>query len=209
MRWLFVSLTIVTVLALCWAQKDEEQKTLLSQLTFAVEGLRCERCVTNLTKALKSASGVHKAEVLLKDKRAIVVLDESKVPVSDLIAQTHKQVPYRLALLLPIEDWEKADQNKAVQVVKELKGISDVKADKLGLLVSFDTKVTVRYNELTEALAKADFKVLNSPASSTNQERNDQSKSQGQCGSHKNSCCSESKSCQGDSHSGCKGCGCH
>ncbi len=199
MRWLFTSLMVTVAFALCSGQKSGEHKTSPAKLTFAVEGLHCENCVANLTKALKGVSGVQKAEVSLKDKRAIVTLDESKTSVSNLVAQIQKQVPYRLTLLLPIENWEKADRNKAAQVIKEVKGIADVREDKSGLLVSFDPKATVRYSELTESLARAGFKVSNSPVINESHEHSS---------SHQSSCCSECESSHGSSHSGSQHSGC-
>ncbi len=193
MRWLFASLTVAMAFALCLAKTSEGSKSSPVNLTFAAEGLHCEGCVDSLTKALKSVKGVQKAEVSLKGKCAFVTLDESKTPVSTLVAQTHKQVSYRLTLLLPISNWDKADREKAVQVLKRVKGVANVKADKSGLLVSFDPKATVRYSELVGTLTKNGFKVLNSPVNSNGLTQN---------GSNQGSCCSECESGHSGSHSG-------
>lgn len=195
MRWLIVSLAVVGGIALCFSQTGEKAKTISANLTFIVDGLHCENCVANLTKALKSVNGVQKAEVSLKEKRAFVILDESKTPVSNLVAQTHQKVSYRLNLLLPIENWGKVDQNKAIETVKRLKGVTEVKADKAGLLLSFNPKETVRYSDLAEALNKAGFRVLNPSAKANGNEHSGSHDGSEQGNSQEGSCCSDCQTC--------------
>ncbi|MFN3422782.1 MAG: heavy-metal-associated domain-containing protein [Armatimonadota bacterium] len=161
MRYLFVSvLVLAVVFSNCFCQGEEKRKPSPSKLIFIVDGLHCENCVTNLKGAIKSVKGVEKVEVSLKEKRAFVVLDETQTPLSSLIAQSQKKVHYRLTLLLPIENWGKVDQNKAINAVKAVKGIAEVKANNEGLLVKFQPKETVRYNDLSKALRDSGFKVL-------------------------------------------------
>lgn len=161
MRCFFVLvLALVAVFSNCWSQGGEKRKPSPSKLTFVVDGLHCENCVTNLKGAIKSVKGVEKVEVSLKEKRAFVVLDETQTPLSSLVAHSQKKVHYRLTLLLPIENWSKVDKDKAVNAVKAVKGVDEVKANKEGLLVKFQPQGTVRYNDLSKALEKSGFKVL-------------------------------------------------
>jgi copper chaperone CopZ len=180
MRFLFV---LVSALALvfsnCWSQGGEKRKPNPSKLTFVVDGLHCENCVANLEGAIKSVKGVEKVEVSLKEKRAFVVLDETQTPLSSLVAQSQKKVHYRLTLLLPIENWDKVDRNKAINAVKAVKGVAEVKANSEGLLVKFQPQGTVRYSELSKALENSGFKVLDATVKASSVKEG--SSSEGSC----------------------------
>ncbi len=168
MRWTFVSLAIVASAAalatVLWAQVPKEPKPAPVTMLFLADGLHCENCVANLTRALKAVRGVQKAEVSLKEKRAIVVLDEQQTPLASLVSQTHRAVPYRLTLLVPLQDWQKVDQAKAVQTIKSLKGVAGAKQSEQGILVTFKPDATTRFRDLVEALSKEGFKVSSKTA---------------------------------------------
>lgn len=186
MRCLFVSvLALAVVFSNCWSQGGEKKKPSPSKLIFVVDGLHCENCVANLKGAIKSVKGVEKVEVSLKEKRTFVVLDETQTPLSSLIAQSQKKVHYRLTLLLPIENWGKVDQNKAINAVKAVKGVAEVKANNEGLLVKFQPQGTVRYDDLSKALKNSGFKVLDTTVKASDAKEGNSSEG---------SCCDECES---------------
>lgn len=51
---------------------------------FAVSGMKCVHCKTNVENALKAVDGVQSAEVNLEDANVTVEYDESKVTSSHL-----------------------------------------------------------------------------------------------------------------------------
>jgi len=55
------------------------------ELTLQIEGMTCDHCVMHVTRALKSLSGVNKAEVNLEKKNARVVYDPSVVSADEMI----------------------------------------------------------------------------------------------------------------------------
>lgn len=52
--------------------------------TFHVEGMRCNKCSTSITKALKATAGVEEVEVSLEKGTAVVRFDDGKVTEASL-----------------------------------------------------------------------------------------------------------------------------
>jgi len=50
----------------------------MTQETIKIEGMTCEHCQMNVTKAISSVSGISSVEVNLKDGQATVDFDEGK-----------------------------------------------------------------------------------------------------------------------------------
>jgi len=55
-----------------------------------VNNMYCEACPYVVKKSLERVSGVSKVTVSLKDKAAVVVFDDAKTSVQDLISATAK-----------------------------------------------------------------------------------------------------------------------
>ncbi len=194
MRWLAMMASIAVMVVGLMAQK-QHQKSEATTITFVVDGMHCDNCAANLARALKSTKSVRDASVSFREKRAIVKLDEKANPVSAIVEQVHKAVPYRLALLLPVENWANVDRAKAVKTVREVKGVAEAKEHEQGILVTFQPKASVRYQDLVETLSRAGFKLTNLQKLNTHQtshqHRND----------HRCECCNESeKSAQQRQH---------
>ena len=84
-----------------------------------------------------------KAEASFKDKRAIIVLDETKTPLSALLTLKARHHTFRLTPLLPID---KADREKAVQALKAVKGVKEAKAVDEGVTVTLKPDETVLWS---------------------------------------------------------------
>jgi copper chaperone CopZ len=194
MRWLAVTVSIAVLVVGLTAQK-QQQKSEAATVAFVVDGMHCDNCAANLTRALKSTKGVQDASVSFKEKRAVVKLDEKANPVTAIIEQVHKAVPYRLALLLPVENWANVDRGKAVKTVKEVKGIAEAKEHEQGILVTFQPKASVRYQDLVETLSRAGFKLADLQKLNTHQTSHQHGND------HQCECCNESgKSAQQGQH---------
>jgi len=194
MRWLAMMASIAVLVVGLTAQK-QHQKSEATTITFVVDGMHCENCAANLTRALKSVRGVQEASVSFKEKRAVVKLDEKANPVSVVVEQVHKAVPYRLALLLPVENWANVDRGKAVKTVKGVKGVAEAKEHEQGILVTFQPKASVRYQDLIATLSRAGFKLSDHQKLTTHQTSH-QHHNDHQC-----ECCDESeKSAQQGHH---------
>jgi copper chaperone CopZ len=149
-----------------------------------------------LSEALQAVKGVVKAEASFKDKRAFVVLDETKTPLSALLTVKTRYHTFRLTPLLPIA---KADREKAVQALKAVKGVKEVKAVDEGVAVTLKPDETVRYGDLVAALQKAGIAVREQVESSQEKQRQEnQQSSQG------DDCCSPPKE-EGTQRDGCCG----
>lgn len=187
MRWLAVIAGIAVLGGVAMAQKQEQQQKAKATIAvFVVDGMHCDNCANNLTRALKSVRGIQDASVSFKEKRAVVKLDE-KANLVSAIEQVHKTVPYRLALLLPVENWANVDRGKAVKTVKEVKGGLEAKEHEQGILVTFQPKASVRYQDLIATLSRAGFK------SSDHQKLNIHQTSHQHRNDHQCECCEESE----------------
>jgi len=110
-----------------------------------------------LEATLKGIKGVEKAGVSFKDKRAVVVLDETKTPLSALPMEVRRRHhTFRLTLFVPIAE---KDREKAAKALQGVKGVKTVKAEKGGVLVTWDEKTAIRYGDLVAALQKEGVKV--------------------------------------------------
>jgi copper ion binding protein len=67
-----------------WASGPKEER--LATATFAVEGMRCEYCATNIDTVLQGREGVRSAKVDLSQKRVTVVYDPARVNAEDVEA---------------------------------------------------------------------------------------------------------------------------
>jgi len=105
---------------------------------------------------LQKVKGVVKAEASFKDKRAVIVLDETKTPLSALLTMKTHYHTFRLTPLLPVD---KADSEKAVQALRAVKGVKEAKAVDEGVVVTLKPNETVRYGDLVAALQKAGIAV--------------------------------------------------
>ncbi len=199
---------LAVTLTLGLGQGSEKERKKPQSLTFQVGGLRCDHCVKQLTEALKGIKGVEKAEVSLKEKTATVLLKESETAVSELVKQTHKTIPYRLTLVVPIENWSQSDRQKGVAAAKKVKGVREVKAGERGLLITFREAETVRYQDLAESLNRAGLRVAKEPSRadhSSHQNRAEPSSHHSGSGD----CCGECADPSGPSgrgDGGCTGC---
>ena len=97
-----------------------------------------------------------KAEASFKDKRAVIVLHETKTPLSALLTVKTRHHTFRLTPILPVA---KADREKAVQALKAVKSIKEAKAVDEGVAVTLKPGETVRYSDLVAALRKAGITV--------------------------------------------------
>lgn len=59
-------------------------------VTLTVHNMYCEACPYMVKKTLERVPGVSKASVSFKDKTAVVVFDDAKASVEDLISATTK-----------------------------------------------------------------------------------------------------------------------
>ncbi len=134
--------------------------------------------------ALQSVKGVLKAEASFKDKRAVIVLDEAKTPLSALLTVKTRYHPFRLTPLLPVD---KTSREKAIQALKAVKGVKEVKAVDDGVAVTLNPDATVRYGDLLAALQKAGITLRD--LSKQPQEKQRQENQQGAQGS--SNCCGQ------------------
>jgi len=123
-----------------------------------------------------------KAEASFKDERAVIVLDETKTPLSALLTVKTHYHTFRLTPLLPLD---KANREKAVQALKAVKGVKEAKAVDEGVAVTLKPDETVRYGDLVAALQKAGITLRERVEGS--QEKQRQENLQGSQGSD---CCS-------------------
>jgi len=145
-----------------------------------------------LSEALREVKGVVKAEASFKDKRAIIVLDETKTPLSALLTLKTRHHTFRLTPLLPVD---KAEREKAIQVLRAVKGVKDAKAVDEGVVVTLKSDETVRYGDLVTALQKAGIAVRERAEGSQEKHRQEnRSNSQGDdcCNKSNNSDCCNS-----------------
>jgi copper chaperone CopZ len=56
----------------------------MKTITLNVEGMSCEGCTNSVKSALSQLAGVHKAEVSLADKKAVLEVEET-VDAADLV----------------------------------------------------------------------------------------------------------------------------
>ncbi|HJH32232.1 MAG TPA: copper chaperone [Methanosarcinaceae archaeon] len=66
----------------------------MTQETIKIEGMTCEHCQMNVTKAISSVSGISSVEVNLKDGQATVDFDEGKTN-TDAIKETVVDAGYK------------------------------------------------------------------------------------------------------------------
>lgn len=132
-----------------------------------VDGMTCERCPLSLSQSLQRVKGVVKAEVSFKDRRAVIVLDETKTPLSALTTVKTAHHQFRLIPLLPVD---KADRERAVRALKEVKGVEEGKVVDEGVAVTLKPNETVRYGDLVATLQKAGIPVRDWPESSQGRE---------------------------------------
>lgn len=57
-----------------------------------IEGMKCDGCVDNVTKAFSALNGVDNVNVSLDNKNAIVEGDVSDAALKDALADTHYSV---------------------------------------------------------------------------------------------------------------------
>jgi len=145
---------------------------------------------------LQEVKGVVKAEASFKDKRAIIVLDETKTPLSALLTLKARHHTFRLTPLLPID---KADREKAVQALKAVKGVKEAKAVDEGVTVTLKPDETVRYGDLVAALQKAGIAVRERAEGSQEKHRKENHQN-----SQSDDCCSPPKE-EGTQRGGCCG----
>ncbi len=149
-----------------------------------------------MSGALQEVKGVVRAEASFKDKRAVIVLDETKTPLSALLTVKTRHHTFRLTPLLPVA---KADREKAVQVLKAVKGVKEAKAVDEGVAVTLKPDEAVRYGDLVAALQKAGITVRERAEGSQEKQRQEnQQNSQG------DDCCSPPKE-EGTQQGGCCG----
>jgi len=145
---------------------------------------------------LQKVKGIVKAEASFKDKRAVIVLDETKTPLSALLTMKTHYHTFRLTPLLPVA---KADREKAVQALKAVKGVKEAKAVDEGVVVTLKPNETVRYGNLVAALQKAGITVRERVKDSQEKHRQENQQS-----SQSDDCCSPPKE-EGTQRGGCCG----
>jgi len=84
MTRLLVSLMLVLLIS------SETASAAQRTVTLTVNNMYCEACPYMVKKSLEGVSGVSKASVSFKDKTAVVVFDDVKTSVQDLINATTK-----------------------------------------------------------------------------------------------------------------------
>ena len=82
----FLTLVLLSTANLLYAN-DADVSTEKS-VTLTVEKMTCVTCPYIVKKSLTQTEGVQSAEVIFDEKKAIVVFDESKTSVEQLIAAT-------------------------------------------------------------------------------------------------------------------------
>ena len=82
----FLTLLLLSTANLLYAN-DSDVSTEKS-VTLTVEKMTCVTCPYIVKKSLTQTEGVQSAEVIFDEKKAIVVFDESKTSVEQLIAAT-------------------------------------------------------------------------------------------------------------------------
>ncbi|MFD1672605.1 heavy-metal-associated domain-containing protein [Agrilactobacillus yilanensis] len=58
----------------------------------SIEGMKCDGCVENVTKAFSALNGVNNVEVSLENKNAIVDGDVAEADLKAALADTHYSV---------------------------------------------------------------------------------------------------------------------
>lgn len=77
---------------------------------------------------LKGIKGVESAKVSFKDKQAVVVLDETKTPLSALPTEVRRRHhTFRLTLFIPVAE---KDGEKAAKALRSVKGVKKVKVER-------------------------------------------------------------------------------
>lgn len=61
-----------------------------ARLTVPIEGMACENCAANITRALKRLEGVQDAAVHFEKKQVTVAYDESKLTPARIVAEIDK-----------------------------------------------------------------------------------------------------------------------
>jgi P-type Cu+ transporter len=59
----------------------------MSAIDLPIQGMHCQGCVDTITRAVRSAPGVHNVRVSLEDGRAIIEFDENSISREELIAR--------------------------------------------------------------------------------------------------------------------------
>lgn len=70
----------------------------MEKKTFAVSGMKCEHCLTNVENALKGLAGVSSVTGDLTDKSVTVEYDESSVTPPEMKAAVENSGRYELSL---------------------------------------------------------------------------------------------------------------
>ncbi len=155
--WAVVSLLAAVNLLTAEPTKTDKEVALL----FLVEGLRSPEKALQIERALLSLKGVRKVIASAEGQRVIVVLDESQLPLSGLLAELKKREQERWSLLVGIEPSDEKNLARAEEALKGVKGVAMAKATKEGILVLWDEKVPLRYRDLLTALEKSGLKAVN------------------------------------------------
>lgn len=82
----FLALLLLSTTHLLYANDSSESTG--KSVTLTVEKMTCVTCPYIVKKSLTKTEGVQSAEVIFDEKKAIVVFDESKISVEQLIAAT-------------------------------------------------------------------------------------------------------------------------
>ena len=161
--WAVVSLVAAVSLLTAEPTKTDKPEGNKSEvvLLFLVDGLRSPEKALQIERTLLSLKGVRKVMASAEGQRVIVVLDESQLPLSGLLAELKKREQERWSLLVGIEPSDEKNLARAEEALKGVKGVAMAKATKEGILVLWDERAPLRYRDLLTALEKAGLKAVN------------------------------------------------
>lgn len=83
-RSLIIQSSAALILVASSIASSAEERT----VTLAVDNMACVVCAYNVKRSLERVAGVMKVQVLLKEKTAVVVYDDAKADLNELIGAT-------------------------------------------------------------------------------------------------------------------------
>jgi len=102
----------------------QEQRDLLQQATFAIEGMTCASCSMRIEKGLKKVPGVTDAQVNLATEKALVTYDPTQTGTAQMV-QKVEAVGYKALLLVaPLPTPVASEPEHELQTVLALEGMT-------------------------------------------------------------------------------------